>query len=114
MQVMGVVSILVVLLYLVIPTGLLSILQYFLARVESPWPGRVLPILSAVSSVCMALFYLFSIASGAGAARALLLVLGSLLMMNIPTVVYCIIYRCTRKNYQAKKDMDKMNIQDLE
>ena len=48
-------------LYLAVPTALLSILQYFLSRLESPWPGRVLPILSVVSSLCWTLVVLFNI-----------------------------------------------------
>lgn len=37
--------------YYAVPTALLAILEYFLARMESPWPGRVLPILSVVHAL---------------------------------------------------------------
>lgn len=30
-------------LYVAIPTALLCVVEYFLAKVESPWPGRLSP-----------------------------------------------------------------------
>ena len=35
----------VMFLALLVPTAILAVAEYFLARTESPWPGRVLPIL---------------------------------------------------------------------
>ena len=35
-------------LYVAIPTALLCVVEYFLAKVESPWPGRALPILAVI------------------------------------------------------------------
>ena len=49
-------------LYLAVPTALLAILEYFLAKLESPWPGRALPILSAVHALCWTLVLLLNMA----------------------------------------------------
>ena len=37
--------------YYALPTALLCLLEHFLAKLESPWPGRVLPILSVVHAL---------------------------------------------------------------
>ena len=99
-------------IYLGIPTALVGILEYFLSRTESPWPGRVLPILSALCSVGGGLLLLFNLASQ-NLPAAFLSLAGSLLILNIPTLVFLLIYRTTRKRFIEKKDLDKMNIQDL-
>ncbi len=99
-------------IYLGIPTALFGILEYFLSRTESPWPGRVLPILSALCSVGGGLLLLFNLASQ-NLPAAFLSLAGSLLILNIPTLVFLLIYRTTRKRFIEKKDLDKMNIQDL-
>ena len=99
-------------IHLGIPTALFGILEYFLSRTESPWPGRVLPILSALCSVGGGLLLLFNLASQ-NLPAAFLSLAGSLLILNIPTLVFLLIYRTTRKRFIEKKDLDKMNIQDL-
>ena len=99
-------------IYLGIPTALFGILEYFLARTESPWPGRVLPILSALCSVGGGLLLLFNLASQ-NLPAVFLSLAGSLLILNIPTLVFLLIYRTARKRFIEKKDLEKMNIQDL-
>lgn len=99
-------------LYVAIPTAVLCVVEYFLAKVESPWPGRALPILAVIFSVCVTLILIFNLtnvslwAALAGAALGLV-------VLNIPTVLYLVIYRNTRKKFIEKKNMDRMNIQDL-
>ena len=34
-------------IYLLIPTAVLGVAEYFLSKTASPWPGRVLPILNS-------------------------------------------------------------------
>ncbi len=63
MQITAALLIPALLIYLGIPTALFGILEYFLSRTESPWPGRVLPILSALCSVGGGLLLLFNLAS---------------------------------------------------
>lgn len=112
MQITAALLIPALLIYLGIPTALFGILEYFLSRTESPWPGRVLPILSALCSVGGGLLLLFNLASQ-NLPAAFLSLAGSLLILNIPTLVFLLIYRTTRKRFIEKKDLDKMNIQDL-
>lgn len=112
MQITAALLIPALLIYLGIPTALFGILEYFLSRTESPWPGRVLPILSALCSVGGGLLLLFNLASQ-NLPAAFLSLAGSLLILNIPTLVFLLIYRTARKRFIEKKDLDKMNIQDL-
>ena len=112
MQITAALLIPALLIYLGIPTALFGILEYFLARTESPWPGRVLPILSALCSVGGGLLLLFNLASQ-NLPDVFLSLAGSLLILNIPTLVFLLIYRTARKRFIEKKDLEKMNIQDL-
>ncbi|MFR1051090.1 MAG: hypothetical protein ACOX67_02715 [Oscillospiraceae bacterium] len=100
------------LIYLAIPTAVLSVAEYFLAKLESPWPGRVLPILSALCSVCIGLILLFNLLSTEIWAAVLGLG-GGLIILNVPTLIYLLIYRHTRRKCVEKKNLDRMNIQDL-
>ena len=104
---------LAILLYLILPTGLLSIVEYLLAKMESPWPGRILPILSALNSICVFVFLLLNLVYVVSVPAIPLAALAALVLLNIPTAVFLAVYRCTRKKYVEKKGMDKMNIQDL-
>ena len=98
-------------IYLLIPTAVLGVAEYFLSKTASPWPGRVLPILSAFFSVCIAALLLFQLA--ASPFPAVLLPLAALVILNLPTAVFLIIHRCTRRAVLEKKGIEKMNIQDL-
>ena len=97
-------------IYLLIPTAVLGVAEYFLSKTASPWPGRVLPILSALFSVCIAALLLFQLAADSPF-PAVLLPLA--VILNLPTAVFLIIHRCTRRAVLEKKGIEKMNIQDL-
>ena len=108
--------------YYAVPTALLSILQYFLSRLESPWPGRVLPILSAVNSLCWTLgiltMFLFNlVAPGPDDVGTLFLLilpaLISLIIFNIPTLIFLLVYKNTRRRFTERRAMDRKDIQDL-
>ncbi|WP_297720359.1 hypothetical protein [Intestinimonas sp.] len=99
-------------LYLAVPTALLSILQYFLSRLESPWPGRVLPILSVVSSLCWTLVVLFNIV-GPASPVLFLIPLAMLVVFNIPTLIFLLVYKNTRKKFTERRAMDRKDLQDL-
>ena len=102
MQITAALLIPALLIYLGIPTALFGILEYFLSRTERPWPGRVLPILSALCSVGGGLLLLFNLASQ-NLPAAFLSLAGSLLILNIPTLVFLLIYRTTRKRFIEKR-----------
>lgn len=86
-------------------------LQIFLSRRESKWPGLILPILTFLFSLSYPCFMILpQDGATAGFLFAVFLVW---LMANIPTVVSLLIYFICRDRKKRKKQMDKMNIQDL-
>ena len=82
------------------------LLQIFLARRESRWPGLVLPAITLLYSLVMAC----NVMAGADAWRALL---ATLALGNIPTVVLLAIYAACREKRRKNSEMDKMDIHDL-
>ena len=84
------------------------LLQIFLSRRESKWPGLVMPLLTflyALLMACSAVAYNGGFPWGA--------VLASLTLGNIPTVVLLAIYFSCREKRKRRDDVEKMNIQDL-
>lgn len=102
----------VLFLYLALPTALLSVLEYFLAKLESPWPGRVLPILSVVNSLCWALVVLLNLV-GPSSPVLFLIPLAVLVIFNIPTLIFLLVYRNTRRKFTERRVMARKDIQDL-
>ena len=101
--------------YLPIPTLLLSFLQVYLCR-RNLRRGLILPIVSAVFGVLAALAV--GLLIGLNSLPTLgpsivLLVLVALVMFNIPTLVYFLIYRY-QKRRRDREDLDRMKIDDLE
>lgn len=88
----------------------LIVLQIFLSRRTSKWPGLALPAIAFLFS----LLYPLNMAALDGATAsfvAQLLVVW--LVGNIPTILLLAIYFSCREKQRRKKQMDKMNIQDL-
>ena len=84
------------------------LLQIFLSRRESKWPGLILPLLTFLYSLlmaCSAVAYNGGFPWGAG--------LASLVLGNIPTAVLLAIYCSCRERRKRRDDVEKMNIQDL-
>ena len=86
------------------------LLQIFLSKRESRWPGLVLPILTFLWSAVM----LLNVASVGSAAEVATALAGTFLFSNIPTILYLAIYFSCREKRKRKKQIDKMNIQDLD
>ena len=88
------------------------LLQIFLSRRVSRWPGLLLPGVTFFYSLVM----LLSVAAyngnngmeGVVAALLSVLVLG-----NIPTVMLLIIYALCRRGERTQRELNKMNAQDL-
>lgn len=93
-----------------IPVGALCVLQYFLAKAENPWLGRMLPILSGIISLIVTLFLLLNLTKLTVVWLAVL----AFIVFNIPTLLFFIIYRQTRKRYIEKQEIEKMKIQEIE
>ena len=87
------------------------VLQIFLSRRESPWPGLVLPGVSLLLS----LIPLLNVAVPmAGVGEVFLTLLMVFLLYNLPTAVLLAIYFSCRAKFRRKREMDRMNAQDLE
>lgn len=85
------------------------LLQIFLSRRESRWPGLVLPLIAFLYSVLMVLnaAYFVSMAH-AVLTTALVFVIG-----NIPTLILLAIYSACRGNRRKRNELDRMRIEDL-
>lgn len=93
------------------------LLQIFLSRRESRWPGLVLPSLTFLFSLCVTLgaaLYAYVPTEHQSFGDILVPTLLLFLMYNIPTLVLLGIYFACREKYSRKKQLDKMNIQDLD
>ena len=90
--------------------GMLA-LQAALARMESRWPGLVLPLITFLRSVLTPIGMVSS--AGGPTADFVLQVLLMWLLSNIPTAVLLAIYFACRTRQRRKKQLEKMNIQDL-
>ena len=98
-----------ILLVLVLGVGAI-LLQIFLSRRQSRWPGLILPALTLLYSLVMVL----NVANTGDLTSALLAMGITFLLGNIPTLILLVIYAACRENYRKKKQMEKMDIQDLE
>lgn len=97
---------LIVLLVLVVG-GIL--LQIFLSKRESKWPGLVLPVISFLWS----LLYLFNLMDTGSVVRNILMAILTILLTNIPTLVLLAIYWTVREKRRKRSEIEKMNIDDL-
>ena len=87
------------------------LLQIFLSRRESRWPGLVLPILAFLLGL---LYPLNMVAPPEGVTAGLILqIILVWLLGNIPTIVLLAIYFGCRGKQRRSRQLDKMNIQDL-
>ena len=99
----------IVLIFILALLAGVVLLQIFLSKKESKWPGLVLPILSFLISFLYPLN--MAIPSAGGFIIALL---WGWIIANIPTYVLLAIYFVCREKYRKRKQLDKMNIQDLD
>ena len=84
------------------------LLQIFLSRRESRWPGLILPLLSFLYSLVMAFS---AVAYNGGIPWGP--ILASLILGNIPTVILLAIYAACREKRRKRGELDKMQIKDL-
>ena len=96
----------IVLTFLVVLLVGSIVLQVFLSRRESPWPGLVLPGLSLLLSLIPLLNV--AVLPGSGAGNVLTALLLVFLLYNIPTLVLLVIYFACRGKYRRRGETDKM------
>lgn len=104
----------VVVIFLILPVLLLTFvglcfLQVYLSKREGKVPGLIIPGISFLLSLVWPGCMLVRACSG----KAVLGMLFVMLIANIPTFIYSVIYLLCREKYRKKRQMDKMNIQDL-
>lgn len=80
-------------------------LQIFLSNRKCKWLGLILPIITFLCSLGFLVLFMQIV--------SIPLLLPVFLILNIPTAVLLIIYAVCRKKYQAKQEIEKMNLQDL-
>lgn len=85
------------------------LLQIFLSRRESRWPGLILPLLTFLWSLLGPL----NLTDTGSASRNVLMVLAALLAGNIPTLILLAIYWAAREKRRVRKQIDKMRIDEL-
>ena len=86
-------------------------LQIFLSKNESKFPGLVLPIISFLVAI---LFVMNMAMPPEGVAGGFVWdTIVVFLLANTPTLILLAIYFASRKSNSRKKQLDRMNIQDL-
>lgn len=129
-------SIIALLIVLFMILGIAVTLQIYLSKRENKWLGLILPVICIIFSIVTVIgFVAFNnvattIDENGGAATQIVevgkeetlaktssMVLGTgmiLLIYNVPTLIFFIIYFVCREKYKKKLQLEKMNIQDLE
>lgn len=87
------------------------LLQIFLSKTESKWPGLVLPMIAFLFSFLFPLN--MPVPKGEVTVGIYVQVALIWLLANIPTAILLAIYFVCREKYHRNKQLDKMNIQDL-
>ena len=85
------------------------LLQIFLSKRESRWPGLVLPLLTFLCSLLGPL----NVADTGSVSQNVLLVAVTLLAGNIPTLLLLAIYWAAREKHRVRDQMEKMGKQDI-
>lgn len=87
-------------------------LQIFLSKRESRWPGLILPVISFVVAL---LFPLNMVMPPEGVTSSFIVeMIAAFLLANIPTIILLLIYFGFRGKKRRRKQLEKMNIQDLQ
>ena len=84
------------------------LLQIFLSRRKSKWPGLILPLITFLYALALML----NVTSTDGAFPWGPL-LATFLLGNIPTLVLLAIYWAVREKFRIRDQIDRMNIDDL-
>jgi hypothetical protein len=95
--------------FLILLGGGSIMLQIFLSRRENRWLGLILPILTFLISF----IYVLNVADVGDTTSTVMAIISVLLLGNIPTVIFLVIYFACRERYGRKRNLDKMKSQDL-
>ena len=87
------------------------LLQIFLSRRESRWPGLLLPLLTFLYSL-LAVFSVV-ITDSMGGWEIFTTIAAAFITANIPTIVLLAIYFACREKRKRRRELEKMKLQDL-
>ena len=114
------VSTIISLIFLIAFVAAMIILQVYLSRRESKLPGLVLPAITFSGELFILLNVMTSVADnavgGVDSYDVFVTVLNAvltLLVISMQTIVLLVIYFLCRRGMNRKKQIEKMNIQDL-
>ena len=119
------VSTIVSLIFLIAFVAAMIILQVYLSRRESKLPGLVLPAITFLGELFILLNVVTNVVmtsvadnavGGVDSYSVFVTVLNTvltLLVISMPTIVLLVIYFLCRRRMNRKKQIEKMNIQDL-
>ena len=115
------VSTIISLIFLIAFVAAMIILQVYLSRRESKLPGLVLPAITFSGELFILLNVVMTSAAdnavgGVDSYSVFVTVLNTvltLLVISMPTIVLLVIYFLCRRGMNRKKQIEKMNIQDL-
>jgi len=125
-----------IIFFLIIIAGIIA-LQIFLSKKQNKWLGLILPFICLILSINPVLgitsFSTFTVTEQSVSENGevisnvinsttnkgdipsiIITVISVFLLYNIPTVVLLAIYYACRENLKRNKELEKMNIQDLE
>lgn len=103
-------SMMTFLFFIVLPIGL-CVLEIFLSRMDNKYIGLILPAITFIYSLIALLS--FAIFDGATTGEIVGSMLITFLGTNLPTLILLGIYFLCRENIRRKRQLDKMNKQDL-
>lgn len=88
------------------------VLQIYLSKRENKWLGLIMPAINVFFSIFAALGMHFYLNESLG--KIVISILSVLLVYNIPTFILLVIYFACREKRKKNKEIEKMNIQDLD
>jgi len=94
----------------------IAALQIFLSKKENKWLGLILPAINVLFSVIAFLGMVSGMAfyGGESLGQIIIMILSVFIMFNIPTFILLAIYAACREKLKKNREIDKMNIQDLD
>lgn len=92
----------------------LALLQIILSKKQNESLGYILPISTFVISIISILTMGVLDFKASSFNEYIIVIIFWFLIFNLPTIEYLIIYSICRKKVNAKKEIEKMNILDLE
>jgi predicted permease len=100
------------LLFFIIFLAGIIILQIFLSKRDNKWLGLILPVISIMFSVMGVLG--LAVYENQSTVATIFQLIMVFLLSNIPTIILLAVYFGCREKFKNNRELDKMNIEDLE